>query len=135
MKDGDLAFGENGERIPVANFPFHLLDEVAAEEKGIAAEEFTIAELAGAEEAFRRLMTWVWQDGMRNPEGVKIRAIICCWVFLKHVRPCTLTELAARYGMKKQSLGRWVDQFKLDFPDYWTCHMRQIHEPTGKKKS
>lgn len=86
--------------------------------------EITPLELEAAERAFTHMLNWVWQNGMKNPEGVKIRAIIVCWVFLKHIRPMTLSELAQGFGMKKQSLGRWVDQFKADFPKYRIAHMR-----------
>jgi len=41
-----------------------------------------------------------------------IRATILCWVFLEHLRPLTLTDLARASGKKKQSIGRWVDEFK-----------------------
>ena len=67
---------------------------------------------------FTRLMEWLWQDGMKNSEGLQIRAAILCWVFLSQLRPLTMTQMAAGFGKKKQSLGRWVDDYKRqpDFP-------------------
>jgi hypothetical protein len=122
----DVAHEEDGHLVGVAQFDYDaversLFDVAPADD----LTEITPLELEAAQRAFSRLLAWIWQDGMKNPDGVKIRAIILCWIFLKHLRPMTLTELARGYGMKKQSLGRWVDQFKRDFPEYKTCHMRQ----------
>ena len=83
----------------------------------------TQAELDAAVAIFQSLIKWVWQDGMRNDEGLKIRSIIACWVFLPELRPMTLTEIALGFGKKKQSLGRWVCHFKQHFR-FHTVHMR-----------
>ena len=71
-----------------------------------------------------RVLDWLWSDGMKNPDGLQIRAMLLCWNFLEHLRPLTLTQLARGFGKRKQSLGRWQDQFKLDFPEIKTCHMK-----------
>jgi hypothetical protein len=93
-------------------------------------------ELEAAQKAFRILLEWIWQNGMRNPNGVKIRAIICCWIFLQQVRKTVnLTKLAKGYGMKKQSLGRWVDNFKRDFPQFKVAHMRNNQGGPGRSKT
>jgi hypothetical protein len=123
--DMEVAHEEDGHLVGVSQFDYDaversLFDVSPADD----LTEITPLELEAAQRAFSRLLAWIWQDGMKNPDGVKIRAIILCWIFLKHLRPMTLTELAMGYGMKKQSLGRWVDQFKRDFPEYKTCHMR-----------
>jgi phage antirepressor YoqD-like protein len=43
------------------------------------------------------------------------------------LRPLTLTQIAKSYGMKKQSLGRWIEDdgvgFKDKFPTVKTSHM------------
>ncbi len=73
---------------------------------------------------FSRLLEWIWQNGMKNSEGLTIRAVIACWIFLKHLRPLTLTQMARGFGKKKQSLGRWVDDFKIAFPHIRNPHMK-----------
>lgn len=87
--------------------------------------EFTVEELDAASKAFTQMVSWIWQDGKNNSEGITIRAIIVCWIFLSHLRPLTLTEMARGFGKKKQSLGRWVDDFKSKFPDIRICHMKE----------
>jgi hypothetical protein len=74
--------------------------------------------------AFTHLVEWVWQDGMNNVEGLQIRASIVCWIFLPQLRPLTLTQMAQGFGKKKQSLGRWVDDFKRCFPRIRIAHMK-----------
>lgn len=123
MIDGDLRLGENGERIPVADFDYDAVDKSSQESN-------SQREIDNAIKAFEKLLQWILQDGMNNPNGVKIRALVCCWIFLKVLRPQSLTEFARSYGMQKQSLGRWVDDFKRQFPDIKTVHMR--HDATQR---
>ncbi len=73
---------------------------------------------------FASLVEWIWQSGMKNPEGITIRAIIVCWRFVPELGSLTLTEMARGFGKKKQSLGRWVDDFKRRFPFLVNCHMK-----------
>lgn len=134
---GHLAFGESGERILAEDFNYDLCE--AVDEAAQNLEQFTPEDFERAGAAFETLMRWVWQSGMKNPDGVKIRAIIACWIFLKALRPMNLTQLAQHYGMDKQSFGRWVDDFKLRFPNIRTVHMRnftldQDHEAHPKSK-
>jgi hypothetical protein len=82
------------------------------------------------ERAFKLLqavMRWVHQNGSNNLNGVAIRALIVCWHTLPYLRPLSLTELARGYGLKKQSVGRWVEEppngFKVKFPTVKTGHM------------
>lgn len=121
-----IAHEEDGHITGTTEFDFEKVERNLFGQQPTANDlsQISALELEAAEKAFTRLLDWVWQNGMKNPEGVKIRAIVVCWVFLKHLRPMTLSELAQGYGMKKQSLGRWVDQFKADFPKYRTAHMR-----------
>ncbi len=97
----------------------------------VATEDFTEPEtdeaqrdLDGAIAAFEKLLNFVWQNGPKNDNGIQIRAVLCCWIFLKHLRPMSLTEMAAFIGRDKQSLGRWFDAFKKDFPEIKTTHMK-----------
>lgn len=121
MLHNDLRFGENGERVPAADFDYDAVDKASS-------ESTNQHDIDAAVKVFERLLLWIFQDGMNNPDGVKIRAMICCWIFLKVLRPQNLTQFAKGYGMYKQSLGRWVDDFKVKFPEVQTVHMRPINE-------
>ena len=70
-----------------------------------------------AAEAIRKLMAWIWQAPLGNPEGLLCRTTIVCWIFLPMLRGYTMTEMAGRIGKKKQSLGRWAAHFKQTFPE------------------
>lgn len=122
MLHADQAFGENGERIQVADFPYDLIDSVT--ETATETEQLSQREIDAALALQRTLLAWIWQSGPSNMDGVKIRAIVSCWIFLKPLRPMSLTELAVGCGMDKQSLGRWVENFKLMFPHIRIAHMR-----------
>jgi hypothetical protein len=80
--------------------------------------------IEAGQQVIRSLITWIWQDGMQDARGIQIRSIIVCWVFLPHLHPLTMTELARGFGKDKQSLGRWVDDFKLKFPTLRNAHMQ-----------
>jgi len=71
-----------------------------------------------------RVIEWLWQDGMKNCDGLQNRAVVLCWVFLSQLRTLTMTEMAAGFGKKKQSLGRAVDDFKRSFPKIRIAHMK-----------
>jgi hypothetical protein len=47
------------------------------------------------------------------------------WFLIKELQPLSLTQLARMYGKDKQSLGRWVDDFKRRFPGLRNCHMKE----------
>ena len=67
-------------------------------------------------EAQRRIWLWVWQGDNRDMEGWSCRCAIMCWVFCDQLRSNSLSKMAKRIGKKKQSLGRWVEDFKREFP-------------------
>jgi len=113
--------GEDGRIEPTIDFDYDAIDRSVFE---IDWENVSGADLEASSKVFKAMVGWVWQDGMRNPEGMNIRSIIVCWVFLDHLRPLTLTELSRAFGKKKQSLGRWVDDFKRAFPDIRNPHMK-----------
>ena len=117
------AFEEDGHRVPAEEFDYASVErELFGNFEGTPAE-LTPADVDRALRIVRIVLSWIWQSGMKNAEGLKIRAIIICWIFLKELRPMSLTELARGFGMKKQSLGRWHDQFKESFK-IRTPHMR-----------
>jgi hypothetical protein len=70
------------------------------------------------------VMEWIWQDGSKNENGLQVRAMICCWVFLPQLSPYSLTELALAFGKDKQSPGRWFTEFQKHFPFIHTSAMR-----------
>jgi hypothetical protein len=69
-------------------------------------------------------MRWVWHDGKRDTRGVAIRSIILCWLFLAELRPLTETEVAKGFGLKKQSLNRWIQILKKDLPMLRSSNLR-----------
>jgi hypothetical protein len=102
--------------------------DVKPEEWGLALSQskgcLTPEQLEALLKIFRSLIGWLWQNGMKNPEGINIRATIPCWVFLSHLRPLTLSDLARASGKQKQSIGKWVDEFKRAFPGIRNSHMK-----------
>lgn len=124
------AHGEDGRIVPTTEFDYEALDrDLFGENPEADLSQFTQEEVDRALKVLRVLLQWIWQNGMKNVDGLKIRSIIICWIFLKELRPLTLTQLATGFGLKKQSVGRWVDQFKKDHPEIRTCHMRNLsHE-------
>lgn len=119
------AHEEDGHLVPVQPFDWDTVDEkIFGPKPEIELADFTQEDVDRALTVLRALLQWIWQCGMKNTDGVKIRAIVVCWIFLKELRPLTLTQLSRGYGMKKQSIGRWVDEFKNAFPAIRTPHMR-----------
>jgi hypothetical protein len=129
---GNYVHEEGGRRVPATQFDYDAVDErVFNFREQCDLSEFSQEEVDKAIEVLRKLLAWIWQNGMKNADGVKIRAIIVCWIFLKELRPMTLTQMATGFGMKKQSLGRWVDQFKEVFK-IRTPHMRTLGSGPGR---
>lgn len=122
-----LAHDETGRLVSVCEFDFDTVQQnLFGDDPRSDLHGVTPAEIDRAIEVLRIMLQWIWQDGMKNVDGVKIRAIILCWIFLKELRPLSLTQVARGFGLKKQSLGRWVDLFKRQFPDIKTSHMRNL---------
>ncbi len=118
-------YEEGGRRVPATEFDYEGLDGEVCDLEPRDLSGFSQEDVDRAIAVFRKLLNWVWQNGNKNDDGIKIRAIIVCWIFLEENRPKTLTEMAVGFGMKKQSLGRWVDQFKRVFR-IPTRHMRSL---------
>lgn len=124
------AHGEDGRFVPSEDFDYESVDKnLFGKNADAELSQFTQEEIDRALKVLQILLEWIWQDGKKNAGGVKIRAIIVCWIFLKELRPMTLTQMARGYDLKKQSLGRWVDSFKKDHPQVRTCHMRNLSQP------
>src|SRR4051812_825066 len=121
------AHGEDGRIVPSTEFDYDLVDQnLFGKDAESDLSQFTQEEVDRALKVLRVLLQWIWQNGMKNVDGLKIRAIIVCWIFLKELRPLTLTQLAVGFGLKKQSVGRWFDRFKKDHRGIRTCHMRNL---------
>ena len=110
------ALDEDGHPIETTDFPYTELDQ---EEPLYSAQDFALAA-----EAFRRLIVWRYQDGSKNDDGVRIRNIIIDWFALKELHHLSMSQLARKHNLYKQSIGRWVDDFKRAFPHAKTEHMR-----------
>lgn len=76
-------------------------------------------------EQFRKICSWIYQAPCKDLNGFFCRCAISIWIFIPELRVETLTNVAGSFGKKKQSLGRWVDDFKLQFPEI-TNHMQHI---------
>lgn len=122
-----LGHDESGHLVSLTEFDYGQIEgNLFGDNPESDLSQFSAAEVDRALQVLRVLLQWMWQNGMKNVDGVKIRAIIVCWIFLKELRPMTLTQLGRGFKLKKQSLGRWVDAFKRDFPQIKTCHMRNL---------
>jgi hypothetical protein len=102
--------------------------EVACGEIDFAAEiaDMKAEELESAFKVIRALMGWV-HNGSLDVRGIAIRAIIVGWIVLPHLQQLSLTEIATRHGLKKQSIGRWLSDkvrgFFKKFPTFKWGHM------------
>ena len=71
--------------------------------------------LEAACECQRQIWAWVYQPPCEDIDGFICRCIVASWIFVPQLRDYTMTEIAGRFGKKKQSLGRWVADFKRQF--------------------
>lgn len=86
------------------------------------------SEMDVALEIQRRIWAWVYQPPCEDLNGLTCRCLIACWVFVPQLREYSQSEFAGRCGKKKQSLNRWIKDFKRTFPDV-TKHLQHIkHE-------
>lgn len=127
--DTPLGHGEDGKPVPITDFDYEAIDRAFQEDLEQFRNEahqgqYSQDDVDRALVVVTRLLKWIWQGGMKQPDGLQIRAMIICWVFLKELRPIELTQLAGAFGKDKQSLGRWVDNFKMFFPRIRISHMR-----------
>jgi len=104
-----IAYDENSLKTLTTDFPFHELDCEALDAKEEAMEM--------ACEAAHRVWEWIYQPACKDLDGFTCRCIVACWVFVPMLRGYSMTDIASRFGKHKQSLGRWVDDFKLQFPE------------------
>lgn len=106
-----IAYGEQSERLQAVDFDWSFIDRAELERQIGRYEPFP------THEAMARITRWVFQDGMNDPRGLRIRAIIVCWLFCPEMRDAfTMSSMARSCGLHKQSLGRWIDSLKREFP-------------------
>ena len=65
----------------------------------------------------QRIWAWVYQELSVDLDGLMCRCIIALWIFVPSLRDYNQTQIAARFGKKKQSLNRWIVDFKREFPE------------------
>ncbi len=122
VAQSEPAFTDSGERTAVVQFPFDEVDRNLSPTQPTDDESLKESAVKFVES----LMRFIWQDAKNNPQGLQIRAMIVCWQILEELAPMTETELALGFGMKKQSVGRWVEQFKKEFPHIRSPHIKQV---------
>lgn len=83
------------------------------------------ADVEQACEVVRRVFQWVYQPPCNDPDGFVCRAIFACWVFVPQLRGYSMTEIAGRFGKKKQSIGRFVPSFSQTFPEV-AAHLQHL---------
>ncbi len=121
MQESDSAgYDSDGSLVPTEGFRYDELDGESQSERSIDSET-AIALLS-------TVMRWLW-DGANvrcKSDGLRMRALVLCWIFLPELRIKSETQLAHEYGKKhKQSIGRQVAKFKSDFPYLKNPHMRE----------
>jgi len=60
---------------------------------------------------------WVHQGRLDDIDGFHCRCIIVNWAFNELNWNDSMTEVAGQFGKKKQSISRWLVEFKKSFPD------------------
>ena len=73
----------------------------------------------------RRIWQWVYQPPCKDLDGFNCRCIVASWIFVPEIRSESMTYIAGRFGKKKQSIGRWVADFKTQFPEV-ANHLQHI---------
>lgn len=122
----DVVHGDSGEIERAVEFDYSAVEKACFHNADLP-EVMTREE---AEEMAVVLLTsvcgWIWQyaAGTKNSKGQLIRSAIVAWVFLPEVQAMTLTELSRSFGKHKQSFGRWVDDFKVRFPNVRNPNMK-----------
>jgi hypothetical protein len=124
----NTGWNEDSELHPTCGPDWKGIAEACGEIDPIAElQDVSFEEMEKALKVVSGLMAWIYQNGSSNMNGVAIRAIIVCWMTLPHLRPLTLTQIAKSYGLKKQSVGRWMEDpkngWKAKWPTVKTCHM------------
>ncbi len=122
----ETGHAEDGRLVPCVDFDYEAIDRNVFEAEDVKdLHELPPESIDLALKLHRTMLEWIFQDGMKNPEGIQIRAILACWIWLPYLEPLSLTELSIGFGKQKQSFGRWVDEFKEHF-GFITPNMRPL---------
>ncbi len=125
----DTAYDDSGQIVPITEFEYPK-ELPAFEESDPEATQLSEVETDRLLRVCDQVFRWVWQNGTTNPRGLQIRAVVACAVFVKELRPFTMSDVARGYGMHKQSIDRGVQSFKRTFPYIRTPHMRMSSNKT-----
>ncbi len=117
-------FDESGSTL-VCDFDFAAVDSALAGTVD-PVEAARISPTEAACECQRQIWAWVYSPPCEDMDGFTCRSIIACWVFVPQLREYTMTQIAQRFGKKKQSLGRWVADFKVQFKEV-ANHCQHMH--------
>jgi hypothetical protein len=127
-----VAFGDDGSVCSAIDFDYDAVDEAlihAPQVPGLDGAQHPNARHEETIVALQVILEWILQKVPRNQNGIEIRATIAAWIFLPYLRSLSLTEVSAMVGRDKQSLGRWVDDFKRQFPGVY--HIREKESQLG----
>jgi hypothetical protein len=105
-----MFFDQEGQPEATVDFPYDEID------RRLSSPESPPIRVDGEGRLLRTILEWVADKVPRHGNGLEIRATIAAWIFLPYLRGYTMTELAAMIGRDKQSVGRWVDDFRRTFP-------------------
>jgi hypothetical protein len=66
----------------------------------------------------QQLMRWGYnfKADHLDSNGMLIRFAILAWIFVPELQDSSLSKFSRGLGKKKQSLGRWITDFKQEFP-------------------
>ena len=105
-----MFFDQEGQPEATTDFPYDEID------RRLSDPESPPTRVDGEGRLLKTVLEWVADKVPRHGNGLEIRATIAAWIFLPYLRGYTMTELAAMIGRDKQSVGRWVDDFRKSFP-------------------
>ncbi len=129
-EDPGFAYDYGCEKVSSVEFDYDAVDKAMVEDvrqfrKEIKDKPLTQKEIDRISTAVQTLMRWVCLSSLRNPNGIVLRFLIVCWQVLPELHEVQLTGLANMFGKKKQSFGRWVDNFKVAFPWARSPHLKR----------
>jgi hypothetical protein len=132
--NAESAWDENSQPVGAVEFDYdevsRRLEEDLFDPDDRELDSLTPQEAEKALKCIRWIVRWLWQDGMKNTDGLTIRAILVCWIFIEELRPLSMSDMARGFGCRdKQSLGRWHDHLKACAPWLRTSHMRYETNP------
>lgn len=122
----ETAFSENHSPQLVGDFDYDAIDERVF---GVLGKEATEHQRDMAVELARKWIAWVFNDtirkGVRNKSSIGLRAAALSWILLPEIHDrYSLTQFSIVLKRDKQSMGRFVADFKKTFPGVHNRHMR-----------